>query len=152
MLTRHLGGQHGAATTHPPTQTSQLQLQPRACSSASAPNINDTHIATNRRDNDRAWSWGKYRAAESDAITAAAAAAAAAALAAVSGVVVNGDNDDRRVLQESGPVPGGPIFGEGEEEDSFQRFPSSNRVHHAIKVRGGWRFASFCSGVGSSCC
>lgn len=38
------------------------------------------------------------------------------------------------VLQEQGPVPGGPILGEEDEEDSFHRFSSGSPVHHAIKV------------------
>lgn len=83
------------------------------------------------REGNRPW-WEDFSAGEEGASSIAGAVLAVAALAGLCGVV--GREDRRRVLQESGPVPGGPIFGEGDEDDSFQRFPSSNRVHHAIKL------------------
>lgn len=81
-------------------------------------------------------SGGKYRenawyysSASESATPSSMTAALIAAVLAGMGVFSTGSI----VLQEQGPVPGGPIL-EGDEDDAFQRFPASSRVHHAIKV------------------
>lgn len=124
-----------AASATAPRSTAPLRVYSvRAGSSLTNADTNSRNRSSGGSDNrqgNRSW-WEACSAGEEDASSIAGTVLAAAALAGLCGVV---GSNDRRMLQEPGPVPGGPIFGEGDEDDSFQRFPSSNRVHHAIKVQ-----------------